>query len=284
MTIALLPVLVSVALDSTPPALKAREAAVAAASAQAGLPKAIEAVLAPDAVIVFPTAPIVTGKTRIMRLLAAQPALDSLRVEWNDVETWLAKDGAMAATIGRSTIAPRSGGAGRPGTYIVTWTKAEGSWWISALLMTALIDPRTVTLPDGIGAKSQGPAAISGPARAFIQADLDFAALAGKRNAAEAFRTFAAPNAIVQAGPATRHGPDEIAAGIAAGDPADWEWYPVLGRAAGSLDLGFTVGQSTIKPRAGGEANLGKYLTVWTRRPDGSVRFLTDGGNPRPAP
>jgi hypothetical protein len=217
-------------------------------------------------------------------LLTAQPALDSLRVEWADVETWLAKDGMMAATIGRSTIGPRTGGAGRAGTYIVAWTKSGREWWIAGLLMTALVTPASVVLPDGIGAKSLGPAARSGPAGGFIEADQDFAALAGKSGAADAFRAFAAPNAIVQAGPATRRGPDEIAAGIAGGVPADWAWYPVLGRAAGSGDLGFTVGQSTITPKAGGAANLGKYLTVWTRRPDGSVRYLTDGGNPRPTP
>jgi hypothetical protein len=284
MTIALLPVLLLATLDSTPPGLRAREAGVVVASAKLGLVKGLGPVLAPDAVIVFPAAPVVSGKARVVRLLEAQPDLDSLRLEWNDVETWRSKDGTMAVVIGKSTIAPRAGGAGRPGTYIVTWTKSAGTWWISALLLTALVDPRTVVLPAGIGAKSWGPAPISGPARAFIQADRDFAALAGKQNAAEAFRAFAAPNAVVQAGPAARHGPDEIAAGIAAGDPADWEWYPVIGRAAASRDLGFTVGQSTIKPRAGGPANLGKYLTIWTRRPDGSVRFLTDGGNPRPAP
>jgi ketosteroid isomerase-like protein len=284
MSIAFLSVALLAGSDSTPAALKAREAAVAASSARAGLPAALASVLAPDAVIVFPAAPVVIGKDRIVRLLAAQPGLDSLQVEWTDVETWLARDGTMAATIGRSTIGPRTGGAGRPGTYIVTWTKSGGEWWIGGLVMTALVAPGSVVLPDGIGATSLGPAVPSGPAGRFIRADLDFAALAGKSGAPDAFRAFAAPNAIVQAGPATRRGPDEIAAGIADGAPADWEWYPVLGRAAGSGDLGFTVGQSTIKPKAGGAANLGKYLTVWTRRPDGSARYLTDGGNPRPTP
>ena len=103
----------------------------------------------------------------------------------------------------------------------MTWAKSGREWWVAGLLLTALVAPESVVLPADIGAKSLDPAARSGPAGRFIQADQEFAALAGKSGAADAFRAFAAPNAIVQAGPATRRGPDEIAGGIAARDPAE---------------------------------------------------------------
>ena len=60
-----------------------------------------------------------------------------------------------------------------------------------------------------------------------------------------------------------------------------WTIARLAGTAA-SGDLGFTIGESVIRVE-GSPASYGKYLTIWRRLPDGSVRFLTDGGNPRPA-
>jgi hypothetical protein len=54
-----------------------------------------------------------------------------------------------------------------------------------------------------------------------------------------------------------------------------------VARAAAAGDLGFTVGQSIITPKDG-EPRHGKYLTVWRVFPDGTVRYLTDAGTPRP--
>jgi ketosteroid isomerase-like protein len=50
--------------------------------------------------------------------------------------------------------------------------------------------------------------------------------------------------------------------------------------AAESGDLAVTVGLSKIS--TGSDAYIGKYLTVWRRQPDGSVRFILDSGNDRP--
>ena len=33
---------------------------------------------------------------------------------------------------------------------------------------------------------------------------------------------------------------------------------------------------------AGGEVYPSKYLTIWQRQPDGSWKYITDGGNARP--
>ena len=54
-------------------------------------------------------------------------------------------------------------------------------------------------------------------------------------------------------------------------------WRPVYADVAGSLDLGFTVGEYSITSRgATGAAvqRFGKYLTVWKRQPDGSWKFV----------
>ena len=61
-----------------------------------------------------------------------------------------------------------------------------------------------------------------------------------------------------------------------------WDWHPVLAGASASGELGFTVGEAEIRPE-GAPVNYSKYLTIWRRQPGGEVRFLTDGGNARPA-
>ena len=75
-------------------------------------------------------------------------------------------------------------------------------------------------------------------------------------------------------------GPEAI--GRAVDFPAGWRWQPVAAGAAGTGDLGWTVGEATITSKNAAPTHS-KYLTIWTRRGDGAVRFLTDGGNPRPA-
>jgi len=69
------------------------------------------------------------------------------------------------------------------------------------------------------------------------------------------------------------------------GDTARWTWGPVLWAGSDDGDLGFTVGEATIAgvgPQ-GRDTSYSKYLTIWRRQADGSYRFITDGGNSRPA-
>jgi ketosteroid isomerase-like protein len=64
---------------------------------------------------------------------------------------------------------------------------------------------------------------------------------------------------------------------------AKWEWHPVYSEGAASGDLGFTIGEAVITPSGAtpDKAFHSKYLTVWRRQPDGSVRYIVDGGNGR---
>jgi ketosteroid isomerase-like protein len=52
-------------------------------------------------------------------------------------------------------------------------------------------------------------------------------------------------------------------------------WWPQYAGVANSGDLGFTTGGATIPVR---------YFTVWQRQPDGSWRWIYDGGPPLRAP
>jgi ketosteroid isomerase-like protein len=170
----------------------------------------------------------------------------------------------------------------KEGTYIACWRAESGTWRLAGLQLSPFLPPGKTVVPSNFGPNELPGMAPAGPAREMIQADLDFAALAGRVGAPDAFAEFAAPESVVFGGGATRRGPDAIRANLAAGPPADWSWFPVFAEAAAAGDLGFTVGQSVIKPRNGDEASYGKYLTVWRKGPDGRVRFLTDAGNGRP--
>ena len=169
-------------------------------------------------------------------------------------------------------------------TYITAWRLDGGTWRVAGLLLVGVGASGRTVIPDGVGPRQLAAFTPSGPAAGMAQADLDFAALGGKVGAGEAFRQFAAPDAVTFGGGGTRRGPDQIAAAIAGGPPADWSWYPVVAAASAAGDLGFTVGQSTIKARDGSDVSNGKYLTAWQRQPNGAFRFISDGGNPRPAP
>ena len=100
-----------------------------------------------------------------------------------------------------------------------------------------------------------------------------------------AFAEWAAPDAVTFAASGELNvGPARIGAALA-GDASDWQWGAVAAGAAADGSLGWTVGQATITSKSGTgapEVYRGKYLTLWRRMPDGAIRFIADGGSPRP--
>lgn len=123
------------------------------------------------------------------------------------------------------------------------------------------------------------------PRDAFARADLDFARMAGDSGAPAAFAHFAAPDAVTfVASGEINIGPSNIRARMMEGRPgAQWRWRPVLSFAAASADLGATIGEAEIRV-PGGPSFYSKYLSVWQRQPDGTLKFVVDGGNARPGP
>jgi ketosteroid isomerase-like protein len=122
----------------------------------------------------------------------------------------------------------------------------------------------------------------------LLQTDKDFCALAQQLGVAEAFRTYAAEDAILL--PLGEHpvrGRDAIFATMSAGPKYALTWAPETADVAGSGDLGYTWGQSVVR-RTGEDGRPivrhGKYLTVWKRQPDGSWKYVMDIGNPSPTP
>ena len=231
-------------------------------------------------VLLWPGAPVVFGADEATRLMMAISARDTMRLTWQSLGVELARDSTLGVTWGVAVMTPRlTPGAPQIGRYTAVWRRDAGRWTISALLFTGVKLVAT-TLPRGIPL-ARPPAPATGPAGRFVAADLAFARLAGDSGAVVAFRTWAAPDAVVFGGSGVlTRGPDAIAIGVAG--PAVWRWHPVAAGSSQTGDLGWTAGEAVIKPETG-EPSYSKYLTVWIRPPGRPIRFLTDGGNARPA-
>ncbi|HXA38961.1 MAG TPA: nuclear transport factor 2 family protein [Phenylobacterium sp.] len=110
-----------------------------------------------------------------------------------------------------------------------------------------------------------------------IAAEHAFAARAAEIGVAPSFLEFMTDEAIV-------FSPDPLLARAVYGarpapkPPKDGgtllNWWPNFAGVARSGDLGFTTGPATVN---GGKPGI-FYVTVWTRRPDGSWKWIYDGG------
>jgi hypothetical protein len=120
------------------------------------------------------------------------------------------------------------------------------------------------------------PAPVADPA-SVIAVEHAFAARAAEIGVAPSFLEYMTDEAIV-------FSPDPLLARAVYGArpapklPKDGgtllNWWPNLVGVARSGDLGFTTGPATVN---GGQPGL-FYFTVWTRRPDGSWKWIYDGG------
>lgn len=256
----------------------AAESGVSRAAGTTGLRSALAAALHADGILLWPGAPVVRGSGPVKQFLAAQQSLNSLRFTFQARGVALSHDSTLGYTWGIAASGWRNGStAPRVGRYIAAWRRDGERWSIAALLLQGLTSPGKTTLPANLPL-ALPPATEAGEAGAFVAADVAFAQLAVDSGAAIAFERYADEDAVIGSGLQVR-GPKAI--GRAVADPASWRWHPVAAGAARSGDLGWTVGESVVTP-AGGEPGPGKYLTIWRKRSDGTVRFLTDGGNARP--
>lgn len=256
---------------------------------QRGLQNGLQDFLAEDAVLVFEGAPLLSGRGRITQVFGSQPNLARLRVQRMPVLVALSEDGTYGATTGASIItrvgqAPDS--AATFGHYIAVWRRSgeAAPWRIVALLENGLMADAAFQRPRGLEPGPVPP--ISGPARTLADADLAFAKMAADSGVHAAFGNYAAADATFPPGDGLMSvGAGAIRARMAtpARMQSQWLWHPVYAGASAAGDFGYTVGESTIRSSRAADASVyeGKYLTVWQRQADGSVKFLWDSGNSR---
>lgn len=259
-------------------ALLAAERATAELSRDSGLSAALSHAMHPNGILLWPDAPVAIGDSEVKRLIGTLPHLDSFSVSWQPLAVNLSRDSSLGVTWGivvatGSQVSPGP----RIGRYLSVRRREADRWPIAAFLFLGFPEPASPP-PRGLRF-SQSQLKPSGPAAPFIQADLAFARLARDSGAAAAFHRWAAPDAVIfGSGGLLIRGPDAIAQAVKG--PAQWRWHPVAAGASQSGDLGWTVGEAVITPQ-GAEPNYSKYLTVWRRHSDGSIRFINDGGNAR---
>jgi ketosteroid isomerase-like protein len=273
-----------------PASALAADSSFSARSVAAGFRVAIEEAAANDAVLVYAGVPVVWSRPFIARILAAQPMLDSIVVRLIPVHFEIARDSTLAVVYGITSTTRRGPAAGEPqlGWYANVWRRQpDGIWRLAAAAQVGVVASRLAVVPPELSAPPHAPF-IPGPFdHAFSDADIAFADLAHRENARVAFERFASPQgASISGDGLLLLGPSQIGESLGGSETQDWKWAPVAAGGTPSGDLGFTIGEASIGPRAGGSGatRYSKYLTLWRRSADGAVKFIFDVGNLRPAP
>jgi ketosteroid isomerase-like protein len=166
-----------------------------------------------------------------------------------------------------------------PAKYVAYWIRGADGWKVAAYKRTgapAFVPspaPRPASVPTG-----RVPAAADSVVARY-EAELRTAERSFSDTAqsgfADAFRRFAADDAAHSGGPSDtsfRFGPDQIAAGLAAGGepvPGQLTWESSIVRVAASGDLGVSMGFIAFRVDSATTART-PFLTIWRRPGDRS--------------
>ena len=269
-------------------ALLNRDRATSEAVRRDGLARGLASAFDSAALLLLEGAPLVAERAGAIRLLEQRAELAALRVQWLPLAVLVSLDGTLGVTYGMTTIAdaPASDTTRlRFGKYISVWRRRDGAWYLAAHLQTGLL-PRDAPVTGAAPSSAPATAQLTiGPGARFAAADRAFARMAVDSGAPPAFAAFAAPTAVTFAATGDLLiGPGAIRARMTENHAhTSWSWAPLFAGSSANGELGYTVGEATIA-NAEGEpwTFVGKYLTVWRRMADGSVRLVVDGGNARP--
>jgi ketosteroid isomerase-like protein len=251
-----------------------------------GLAATFPAALAADGVVVWPGAAVVQGSAAATELFRRQVMFAEAKFSWQPLRIEMAADSSLAVMTGVSVIDTRAAESfpaiHRIGRYLAAWKRVDGAWQLSAFCIVNLLSASETIWTPATGPLELPMLPSLGPAAKFIAADSTFAADAGANGTQNAFIKWAAADATVFAPTGEVNlGPDQIGA-IFAGDAAKWAWGAVAAGSSNDGTLGWTVGQATITRAGDGPPSKSKYLTLWRKMPDGTIRFIADGGNARP--
>ena len=263
--------------------LRAADRAMSGFSAMKGFTRSFNDATTDDFVMLVEGAPIVRGRDEVGALLDRQDRLGKMVVSWQPFRVLVSRDGTLGVTFGATAISGPGVDERSFGRYVSVWRRGSGdTWQLAAQVQTGLIPPGALVLPPGdvAGALPGGS-----PRDPFALADIAFARMAADSTAPVAFGRFSAPNGVTFGGGGELNiGPADIQARLAESPAAraTWRWGPVLTIAAGSGDLGVTIGEAEIQAPGASAPAYSKYLTVWQRQPNGENKYVVDAGNARP--
>jgi ketosteroid isomerase-like protein len=238
-------------------------------------------------------APVVYGREATRPILAADAAGGALRT-WQPLGGEIARDGRTGFTFGIvAVVAPGGDGAGASGVrfdrYIAFWRRPAGGEWRIVVysdmggpaIASGTVVPVTERFMRVLTGRREAAAI------AARRADSAFAAAGERDGLTAAFSGYVAPTGVLFAGGELVVGPDQVREFYRAQAPGSTlNWQPVFADGSESGELAVTVGESIFTGRGPTGAvvqRFGKYLTVWKRQPDGSWKFLVDGGSASPA-
>jgi ketosteroid isomerase-like protein len=263
--------------------LRAAELAASRSAFSGDIATAIVGAADSSIVLLYEGAPIVRGRASVERLLKAQPSLRNVRLSWEPLRVLVSQDGLFGSTFG-ATFRVAGSDAPVSGRYISVWQRSAVTdpWRLVAHVQIGLFPPRDYVPATSTPTGRTYP----NPSIPVAAADLAFAKRAGEAGAPTAFAEYVAPDGMMfGAGGELTVGAANVRARMleSRAATARWEWQPVFAVAAKSGDLGATVGEAIIRSAEGGEPSYSKYVTIWQRQADGSLKFVVDGGNSRPA-
>jgi ketosteroid isomerase-like protein len=273
--------------------LMAADRARSSEAARDGLETAALAWLDDSVVYLRAGATVVYGRDATRPILAFDAAAGAFR-NWQPIGGEIARDGRTGFTFGVATVVPpASDGVGVPGgvrldRYIAFWRRSPtGSWRIVVYAeMGSPTLPTSVSVPATERFVRMLKGGRKAAASAAIRADSAFAAAGERDGLTTAFSTYVAPGGVLFANGELVVGPDQVREFYRAQpEGSTLNWQPVFADGAESGELAVTVGESVFTGRGSTGAvvqRFGKYITVWRRQPDGSWKFLADGGNASP--
>lgn len=285
--------------------LLAADAARGEAATRQGLTAAAMSWLEPSVVYLRNGAPVLYGRDAAQGVIGAgMPDLNAgATYRWEPLGGGVARDGRTGYTYGLGivvTSVAQEASAGSNSTslrvnpYLSFWRRSPGGpWHIAAYAeIGAPPVPSDVTLPPTAFAPTHSlPRGRRADAvRQVREADSAFALAADLQGTGTAFSSFVAPEGVLFSGNEVVTGPNAVRALMEAQQRrgSTLNWRPVYADAAESGDLGMTVGESVIMGRSEATGSVfqrfGKYLTIWQRQPNGTWRFVVDGGNLSPTP
>jgi ketosteroid isomerase-like protein len=120
------------------------------------------------------------------------------------------------------------------------------------------------------------------PAQQLIDVDRAFNAMAQQEGTGKAFIAYASEDPVlIRPGNVPLLGRSAFVEAFSQVTGSALSWEPLKAEIAASQDLGYTFGRYQI--REGEEIKAhGVYVSIWKKQPDGSWKFVLDGGGTTP--